>query len=313
MREQFNPVVRRARRALHPLQVAFIDASEWCADHYLSNTTVRASVDALTALLGLLIIDRLLGFPIAFRLAYLAPLWLAAQRGGEKPGLILVVLTTVTLNVINLSCGLIGVRELPLNVALSAGVLYGLMRLIVRTESQLQTYASMATRDSLTGIGNRLAFEEFARQAVDRSLLAGEPLSLVMVDCDKFKILNDTYGHAYGDHILKTVARLLRRGAQPAGFAARTGGDEFIVVLPGKTAQEAGRVLAKVHAKFSESTDILGQPASFSFGVSELGEHGISVQALLDAADKDMYVRKGLRVTPLAVVHLDAAVELESA
>jgi diguanylate cyclase (GGDEF)-like protein len=312
MKDRRIMLMRRAVNRLAPSLDVASNLGEYCADVYLTNATVRAVTDATTALAGLILIDRLLGFPVALRLAYLAPIWLAAQRGGRRPGLILVLMTTAVITLIDLHRGQLVGQGLLLNGLLCLGVLYGLMRLIVRTESQLQTYASMATRDPLTGIGNRLAFEEYARQALDRSLLAAEPLSIVMVDCDKFKVLNDTYGHVYGDHILKTVAKLLRRGVQPNGFAARTGGDEFIVVLPGKTAQEASRILERIHSKFVENTDINGQPASFSFGASELGENGISVQSMLDAADKDMYLRKARRASTFAVIE-SVEVSLESA
>jgi len=158
----------------------------------------------------------------------------------------------------------------------------------------------MAKRDALTGSLNRLGLDEYAERAIDRALGSGNALTIAMIDCDKFKELNDAHGHDYGDHVLKTLARLLRRYSQ-GGVVARNGGDEFVLVLPGRTPADAKGILEKVNWKFREATIIGDRCASFTYGLSRIGADGNSLRELMVAADKSMYLHKATR-EPFAAV-----------
>ena len=93
----------------------------------------------------------------------------------------------------------------------------------------------LALTDPLTGLFNRRAFSDLALREIARSARSGEPLSLIMIDADGFKKINDTFGHAAGDRVLQHLSVLIRDSVRPQDVVGRLGGDEFAVLLPGPT------------------------------------------------------------------------------
>lgn len=174
------------------------------------------------------------------------------------------------------------------------------MAFIEHFESSLRKYATMAKKDSLTNCLNRLGLDEFAMRAIDRALGAGNPLTIAMIDCDKFKELNDQHGHDYGDHILKTLAKLLRKYGTGCTLA-RNGGDEFVLVMPNKSPSDARSILERVNWKFRECTILGDRCASFSYGISRLGVDGTNLRDLMVAADKDMYIHKAAKANSAVI------------
>ena len=111
----------------------------------------------------------------------------------------------------------------------------------------------LATTDQLTGIGNRRAFDEHLDREVARAARSGEPLSLVLLDVDHFKLYNDRFGHPQGDICLARVATALEAIVRrPADLAARHGGEEFALVLPGTSAEGAKRIAERVRSTIRE-------------------------------------------------------------
>jgi diguanylate cyclase (GGDEF)-like protein len=153
---------------------------------------------------------------------------------------------------------------------------------------------SAATTDELTGLYNRRALEERLAAEISRSLRHQLHTSVLLLDLDRFKVINDTMGHAAGDRLLVLVANVLRQQARALDVVGRLGGDEFLVVLPMTKPTEAqvfvGRVqanldqLAKQHPEFGQCT--------LSIGVAEAPRHGSTVGAILAAADTALYRAK---------------------
>lgn len=282
------------RRLGNEIRDRVYDATLWCRDTYVHFPEVRATIESLCLLIALTTLDRLVGHPAGLRMMYILPMWLAAKRGGRVAGYAAVAGTTLALTFIELNTGSLPSSTIVLNTVLRLLVLMGLMAFIEHFESDLRKYANMAKRDPLTGSLNRLGLDEYARRVIDRSLGSGSPLAIAMIDCDKFKELNDEHGHDYGDHILKTLARLLRRYSQ-GGVVARNGGDEFVLILPGRTPADAKAILEKVNWKFREATIVADRCASFTYGISRLGGDGTSLHELMVAADKSMYLQKAAR------------------
>ncbi|HEY6533064.1 MAG TPA: GGDEF domain-containing protein [Acidimicrobiales bacterium] len=157
-----------------------------------------------------------------------------------------------------------------------AGARIGLLRVMAETQVQAST-------DSLTGLLNRRAFEN----AVRNQHAADEPMAVAMADLDRFKALNDTYGHETGDRALRAFAQALRSSVRHDDLVARHGGEEFAVVLPGCTADAARKALEKVRDDLPKVLRSAGLPAvtaSFGIVVRESGEDLASCLARADVA-----------------------------
>lgn len=252
-------------------------------------------MEAIAILLILFGIDSLTDHSLALRMIYIAPIWYAAQRGGRRSGLVLAGLTTLLLGLVDKSRYLAQYDSIVAHMAVNFAILASLTLLIESQESRLKNYVDLATSDSLTGVGNRISFERFAKRALHKAVISGDNLSLVMIDLDSFKELNDRFGHNYGDHALKTAGRLLRRSFQHLGHVARLGGDEFVVVIPGRRAEDLVRVLERVSDRFEQATRILDVVPSLSFGIAPLVSSHDTLEELIDRADRNMYCRKSAK------------------
>jgi diguanylate cyclase (GGDEF)-like protein len=155
-----------------------------------------------------------------------------------------------------------------------------------------------AELDHLTGLANRLLFERKMHQVLGRPEGHNRPFGLLLMDLDGFKSVNDNYGHAVGDFLLKGVAGRLREVLRTADLPARLGGDEFAVFLDGaRDPQDAVQIGQKIAATLAEPYDCGGQILKIgtSVGVALYPRHGTSVESLVKAADAAMYRAKKTR------------------
>lgn len=275
---------------------------------YQEDSTFRAITDGFVIFAGLFTVDLLTGFNPGFDPIYLAPAWYAARQGGKRPAYLVAAFSATVLAIVDTKLGLVPKESVFLNTCLRWLVFYVLVRLVVNLETRLETYERLATRDSLTGLYNRVAFEGYAREQIAQAHDTRQSLVLAMIDCNDFKSLNDEFGHAYGDHVLKLLGRHLRRNVRSHGFCARTGGDEFVVVLPNRTTEDAYQMLEKVNAQLEDSTRIDGSGATISFGLARLGQHGDTIEELMRSADRYMYIAKSGK----AVVKIPSPVRMHA-
>jgi diguanylate cyclase (GGDEF)-like protein/PAS domain S-box-containing protein len=182
-------------------------------------------------------------------------------------------------------------------------------------QASLKRLAEQAIRDPLTDLFNRRYLHETLERELARASRLGQPISLVMVDIDHFKPLNDAFLHDAGDRVLQALSELLRTHCRQEDIACRYGGEEFVVVMPGAPLEVAYQRAERWRQAFSElefqvsdfalltmessqSEKILrGQTpgtfrATISLGVSVFPEHGVSGDVLLRAADRAMYAAK---------------------
>ncbi len=161
-----------------------------------------------------------------------------------------------------------------------------------RTEEQVR---HLANHDPLTGLPNRRLLDDRLTQALNLAQRSGLGVAVMLIDLDRFKIINDTHGHEIGDRVLQTVARRLRTTIRKVDTVARQGGDEFVVVLPelGK-ATDAGRVANKILQQLGKPIAV--ERHSFvigaSIGISVFPSDGADAESLLRAADIAMYRAK---------------------
>jgi len=149
-----------------------------------------------------------------------------------------------------------------------------------------------AMTDSLTGVLNRRGLEERLEHELAVAQERRLPLSLIVLDCDDFKEINDRAGHEFGDGLLQEVANLLAGGVPPRAAAARLGGDEFVVMLPGADADEAAELGSRIREMLAENLTDAGYPLRVSAGISTYPYDGPTPTALLRTADQALYAAK---------------------
>ena len=151
---------------------------------------------------------------------------------------------------------------------------------------------SQAVTDGLTGLYNRRYFEEYLKKEVTRAMRQQQPFSIVGLDLDHLKQINDKYGHAYGDLAIKTVANVLKKNARSIDTAARMGGEEFNVILPGVDSNGAMIAAERIRkALESEQLDTIGHITA-SIGVATFLEHSDNIEDILELTDQAMYQSK---------------------
>jgi diguanylate cyclase (GGDEF)-like protein len=166
----------------------------------------------------------------------------------------------------------------------------------------------LAVRDGLTNLYNRRAFNDLLVQAVAREDRQNGRLSLILLDLDHFKKLNDTYGHPAGDEALRATARVLTQHLRKGDQAARYGGEEFVVILPGTDEEGALRLAERVRSALEKHRLVFEGARiaiSASFGAALWPGDGKEPEALLSAADRALYASKQAgrnRVTPASRV-----------
>jgi diguanylate cyclase (GGDEF)-like protein len=153
-----------------------------------------------------------------------------------------------------------------------------------------------ALRDPLTGLYNRRYLDSVLSALLSLFGRTGQPLAVAMLDLDYFKQVNDEHGHLFGDEVLRTVSRVLTDGTRAGDVVCRYGGEEFCLLFPNSTAEDAvGRVSALLEATrtaFTRLGDTERSGITFSAGVCGFPEDGQSAQSLVDAADRILFVAK---------------------
>lgn len=168
------------------------------------------------------------------------------------------------------------------------------LRDVTELERLRAELAHQATRDGLTGLHNRRAFEQRLSDAVEDACAAGTPLSVVLLDLDHFKAVNDTHGHAVGDRVLVAVAHALADSAGDGETVARLGGEEFVLLLPGRTVTEAAARAEEARTRCAAARVPVRDDevrVTISAGAAELSAGGTS-DGVLRAADVAMYAAK---------------------
>lgn len=179
--------------------------------------------------------------------------------------------------------------------SLMAGiVLIGLLVAVLkeRVEELVARLAEAAGTDPLTALTNRRAFELSFEAELARARRAGEPLGVVVGDADHFKALNDRHGHDVGDAALERIAETLRRVKRPPDTAARLGGKELALLVPGADTAEAQAMAERVRRALESDGDAHGPAVRISFGVACFPAHGADRTTLLKAADRARYAAK---------------------
>jgi diguanylate cyclase (GGDEF)-like protein len=182
---------------------------------------------------------------------------------------------------------------LPAGLALSIITLIFLFIMLKLKTNELKELINI---DPLTTLYSRRRIFEQAEIELNRSNRSGEFLSIIVIDLDNFKRVNDEFGHHVGDIVLQETSSCLKRSLRKTDFVGRIGGEEFIVLLPNTTGKNAANIAEKLRNSIAllkfDSKKCQGLSISASFGVSTIGGKGISFDDLYAQADKALYVSK---------------------
>ena len=171
-------------------------------------------------------------------------------------------------------------------------LLQGQIREVRSLQAQLE---EQVLRDSLTGLHNRRYLDDMLERELARARRHGYPLSVVLIDIDNFKTLNDTYGHPAGDAFLRAVAAMLNDGVRAGDMVCRWGGEEFALVLPNMSLRDAHQRAESWLAKMRDLRVPFGKSeleATISAGIAALPENGRAPADLVKAADDALYAAK---------------------
>lgn len=152
-----------------------------------------------------------------------------------------------------------------------------------------------AIRDPLTGLHNRRYLDETLPRELSRAKREGQPLAVILLDLDHFKMINDTYGHAAGDEVLKTLSDILMDGARESDVVCRYGGEEFLVVLPGMSPDQACQKVGIWQHRLAQAPTHFGAftiTVTLSAGVAGYPYHGADADTLVTRADAALYRSK---------------------
>ena len=165
-----------------------------------------------------------------------------------------------------------------------------------RARVQLAAARELAELDSLTGLLNQRSFHEVLTHEVDRARRYERRLALVVVDVDNFKAINDQIGHLAGNAVLNEVARRLRAAVRATDHACRIGGDEFAVVLPESSSEDAQLLARRIADAVATPAVERAAGLTVSTGISELLDED-TANDLFDRADAGLYGAKGARLS----------------
>jgi diguanylate cyclase (GGDEF)-like protein/PAS domain S-box-containing protein len=172
-----------------------------------------------------------------------------------------------------------------------------------------ETLREQTIRDPLTSLYNRRFLDDMLALQIGQARREEKPIGLVMIDLDRFKEFNDTYGHTAGDEMVKNLAHILKTRTRQGDFACRYGGEEFMVVMPGATLSVAIR-RAEEWRDIFEDTPVVYEGtqlwSTFSAGVAAFPVHACTPEALIKAADKGLYLAKNCGRNRIASIEIDA-------
>jgi diguanylate cyclase (GGDEF)-like protein len=244
------------------------------------------------AIIGLLgILDYLTGNEITLSLFYLIPIVLVTWAAGKKTGLFMSFMSALTLLYAEIASGQIYSHPTFyfLNTLVRALFYVVVVYLVAELQKSRKEELLAARTDFITGAVNARYFNELLQMEISRIRRYPHPITLVYVDVDNFKLVNDLFGHRIGDEVLRCIATELKSQLRSTDTVARLGGDEFVMLLPSTRQPEAQVVISKVYTHLSEKMRQRNWPVTFSMGAVTCEFSPYSAEQLVNMADELMY------------------------
>ena len=244
---------------------------------------------ASIGLLGFL--DYLTGNEITLSLFYLMPIVLVTWAANRQTGLFMSFLSALTLLGAEIAAGQTYSHPIFyfLNTLVRALFYVVVVYLVDELQKSRKEELLAARTDFITGAVNARYFNELLQMEISRIRRYPHPITLVYIDVDNFKLVNDLFGHRIGDEVLRCIANELKTQLRITDTVARLGGDEFVMLLPSTRQPEARVVVSKVYAHLGEKMRQRNWPVTFSMGVVTCEFSPYSAEQLVNMADELMY------------------------
>lgn len=254
-----------------------------------SATTITLMGLALVALVTTL--DYVTGYELSFSVFYLVPVAFVTWYATSTTGFLVCFLAAGAWMAVGSTSLRIYSNELiPLwNATVRLGFFLVTAALLSNLRMHLRREQLLARTDRLTGLLNAQAFKDASDRVLQMAARYHHPTVLGFIDLDNFKAINDTYGHAEGDRVLRTVAQTLHERARATDVVARLGGDEFAVLLPQTDQEDARKMFSRIRDDLAKQVGRAGWAVGFSIGVAVYPDVPASVDDALRAADQLMY------------------------
>lgn len=235
-------------------------------------------------------LDASTGNEVSFSIFYLLPVSFAGALISRRAGFIFAVLSAVLWGYIDVAIGrAFSAAWIPYwNSAVRLAFFVLVNELIQRLLQAHARQRALAREDPITGIANARIFGEHAQWAIALSRRSGRPLTLAYIDLDHFKQVNDKFGHSEGDRLLRTIAKIMEKGARSSDFVARLGGDEFGILMPDTDAGQARALLERIAASVADRAGAHWGVGA-TFGAITFTEPPESVDRAVQEADALMY------------------------
>lgn len=246
----------------------------------------------LVGLLG--VFDYLTGNEVVSSLFYFVPIGLVTLGVSQRYGLFVSFISALTLLVAEIFAGQTYSHPILyfLNTLIRT-VFYSFVTYLVAALHKSQKEERLAARtDFVTGAVNARCFNELLKMEIDRIRRYPHPFTVVFIDIDDFKVVNDLFGHQIGDFVLRAIASELKSQLRKSDIVARVGGDEFALLLPATARAEAEIVLYKVHSNLGEAMKQGNWPVTFSMGAVTCITPPYAAEQLINLADELMYAVK---------------------
>jgi diguanylate cyclase (GGDEF)-like protein len=249
----------------------------------------------IALLAGVGILDYLTGYELAFSLFYLIPVSLVTWLVSRRLGMLLAFASAVVWLTADVTAG--NLYSHPFiyawNTLIRLGFFVLTVLLLSTLKRTLEREKESARTDYLTGAANSRLFYDLVQMEIGRYQRYERPFTVVDLDLDNFKTVNDRFGHAAGDQVLRSVVSSIRKYLRKTDVVARLGGDEFALLLP-ETGQESARiVLAKIQDGLLQEMRRGDWPVTFSVGVLTCTAMPATLDELMRRADELLYTVKG--------------------